>query len=58
MAQFDLGGAIDRLSAARELGRELGRTQRDADHRELSIIDTRYRQLVQQQRERLQENRR
>ena len=58
VAQFDLGGAIDRLSAARELGRELGRTQRDADHMELSIIDTRYRQLVQQQRERLQENRR
>ena len=54
-AQFDLGGAIDRLSAARELGRELSRTQREVDHMELSIIDTRYRQWVQQQREQLRE---
>jgi len=57
-AQFDLSGAIDRLSAARELGRELTRTQRAVDHMELSIIDTRYRQWVQQQREQLQENKR
>ena len=55
-AQFDVGGAIDRLSAARELGRELTRTQREVDHMELSIIDTRYRVLVQQQREQLREN--
>jgi predicted Zn-dependent protease len=57
-AQFDVGGAIDRLSAARELGRELTRTQREVDHIELSIIDTRHRVLVQQQREQLRENRR
>ncbi len=55
-AQFDVGGAIDRLRAARELGRELTRTQREVDHMELSIIDTRYRVLVQQQREQLREN--
>lgn len=57
-AQFDLGGAIDRLSAARELGRELTRTQGEVDHIELSIIDTRYRQLLQSQRELQQENKR
>lgn len=57
-AQFDLSGAIDRLSAARELGRDLSRQARDVDHMELSVIDTRYRVLVQQQREQIRENQR
>jgi predicted Zn-dependent protease len=58
VVQFDLGGAIDRLTAARDLGRQLVRTQREVDHVELSIIDARYRELVQQQREQLRDPKR
>jgi predicted Zn-dependent protease len=56
--QFDLGGAIDRFTAARDLGRQLARAQREVDHVELSIIDARYRELVQQQREQLRDGKR
>lgn len=43
----DVDGAVDRLRAAREQGRAAAGT----DHLELSIIDARYRQLSQLQRE-------
>ena len=53
MALLDIDGAVDRLRAARELGQRPGMT----DHMELSIIDARYRQLVQRQREQASQER-
>jgi predicted Zn-dependent protease len=46
-AVLDVDGAVDRLRAARDQGRAVA----GADHLELSIIDARYRQLAQRQRE-------
>lgn len=46
-AVLDVDGAVDRLRAARDQGRTVAGT----DHLELSIIDARYRQLAQRQRE-------
>ena len=54
MAQLDVDGAVDRLRSARELGAAKGGAAA-ADHLELSIIDARYRQLAQRQRELLLE---
>ncbi len=47
-AARDWDGALDRLRAARERGQ----TGAGVDHLELSIIDARYRELAQRQRER------
>jgi predicted Zn-dependent protease len=46
-AQHDVSGAVDRLRSAQDMARTLA----GADHVELSIIDTRMRQLQQQMRE-------
>lgn len=54
VAQLDVDGAVDRLRSARELGAAKGGAAA-ADHLELSIIDARYRQLAQRQRELLLE---
>lgn len=54
MAQLDVDGAVDRLRSARELGAAKGEAAA-ADHLELSIIDARYRQLAQRQREQMLE---
>ncbi len=47
MAHLDVDGALDRLRAAREMAQRGAAT----DHLEMSIIDARYRQLLQRQRE-------
>ncbi len=47
MAHLDVDGALDRLRSAREMAQRGAAT----DHLEMSIIDARYRQLLQRQRE-------
>ena len=50
LAVLDLGGAVDRLQAGRELTRQMGQ-QSASDHVDASILDARWRELSQRLRE-------